>query len=130
MSIMHNINVRISKKVISDIVSFAKANYPKEFFAYLEGKIEKEHIEITNIAYHPFESTENSVMTTFHLGTNTQGFIGSVHSHPNGANTPSIQDIRSFSKDGGIHIIISKPFEIENLKCFDYLGKEIEFTVN
>ena len=40
---MSDIIVKIKKTVIEDIISFAKANYPREFFANLEGKIGKEN---------------------------------------------------------------------------------------
>lgn len=123
------IKVKIAKSVISDIIEFAKTNYPNEFFAFLEGKIGQNEVIVSNLAYHPFESNANSAVTTFHMGTNTQGFIGSVHSHPSGAGFPSRQDVRSFSKDGGIHIIISKPFTQDMIKCFDFNGKEIAFEI-
>lgn len=126
---MSNIIIKIQKTVVEDIIDFAKANYPNEFFAFLEGKIRNEEIIVSNLAYHPFESNSSSAVTTSHMGTYTQGFIGSVHSHPSGSNYPSKQDVKSFSKDGGIHLIISSPFTSDKIRCFDYNGKEIKFEI-
>ena len=121
--------IKIKKDVISDILEFAKETYPKEFFAFLEGKLTKDGVFVKNIAYHPFNSDESSAETIFHMGTNTQGFVGTVHSHPSGSNNPSNVDLRGFSKEGIIHLIVSSPFKENDIKCFGPDGKTLGFIV-
>jgi proteasome lid subunit RPN8/RPN11 len=122
-------SIKIPSDVIDEIVEFSKDAYPNEFFAYLEGKVKEEGVFVNNLAYYPHEANEDSVTTIFHMGTHTADFIGSVHSHPDGDNRPSRQDLRTFNHDGIVHFIINNPFRKENIRCFGNDGKELEFEI-
>ncbi len=121
--------IKIPSDVVEEIIEFSREVYPNEFLAFLEGKVKTDGVVIKNLAYYPHEASENSVTTIYHMGTHTTDFIGTVHSHPNGDNRPSKQDLRTFNHDGVVHFIINNPFRKESLRCFGNDGKELEFEI-
>lgn len=118
----------ISKIVIYKIMDFAKNSYPKEFIAFLKGKISNKRLLINDLVYQHFQSNFHSatIQNKLPLGNN---IFGSIHSHPSYSNIPSNQDIESFGKNGTLHLIICKPFNLSSIRAYNSLGKEVEFKV-
>jgi len=124
------ITVKIPSSVVDEIIEYSKNAFPNEFFAFLEGSVTMGGtVVIKNLAYYPNDTSQGSVATVYHMGTHTTDFVGTVHSHPGGENYPSRQDLRTFNKDGVVHLIIKNPYKKENLKCFGLDGKELEFEI-
>ena len=52
--------------------------------------------------------------------------IGSVHSHPSGSKKPSREDLMSFGKRVGFHLIVGYPAEsINDIVCYDGYGNRL-----
>lgn len=118
--------ILISKHVLFKIIQFAKNSYPKEFIAFLKGKISNKRLIINDLVYQHFKSSFHSASVDKQLPLSNDIF-GSVHSHPSYSNSPSNQDLQFFNNNGTLHLIICKPFNLESIKAFNYLGKEICF---
>jgi proteasome lid subunit RPN8/RPN11 len=54
---------------------------------------------------------------------------GSAHSHPNGVLMPSSADLSFFPRVGRYHIIVGRPYESGNWRCFRTDGTPVELEV-
>ena len=115
--------VTIEQSVIENIIILARETHPKEFLAFLDGKIVDKTLIITGLLYQEYHSSENSAAPIFHFPDKT--FYGSVHSHPGYNNSPSSADKQFFRKMGIINIIICKPYNPENIRFYNHQGEEI-----
>lgn len=120
--------ITIKEEVIADIIEFAKANYPREFSALLEGRIKKDTLEIDGIVYQHFRSRRNTAVMQMNLPM-LSGVVGSVHSHPGRSTSPSVADYNFFAKTGVVHFIIGYPYTEKTLSSYDYEGNPREFVV-
>jgi len=118
----------IRKEVVFDIIKFAKSNYPKEFSAFLRGRIKSRKLLVEGIIYQNFQSSENSSVITTNLPV-LSGRVGTVHSHPGLRNIPSKADLAFFSKYGSINLIIGKPYATETIAAYDGGGRRISFNI-
>src|SRR3989338_8918084 len=104
----------ISRSVIYRIIEFANSNYPKEFVAFLKGKILNTFLN------------SKSIKKQFPL---EKKIFETIHSHPGYSNGPSYQDLLFFNDNGTLHLIICKPFNLNSIRAYNALGKEINFKV-
>jgi len=118
----------ISRSIIYRIIEFANSSYPKEFVAFLKGKISNKRLIINDLVYQHFQSSFHSASVNKQLPLSTDIF-GSIHSHPGYSNNPSSQDLEFFNKNGTLHLIICKPFNLNSIKAYNALGKEMSFKV-
>ena len=118
----------ISRSVIFRIIEFANNNYPKEFIAFLKGKISNKRLIINDLVYQHFKASFHSASVDKQLPLSNDIF-GSVHSHPGYSNEPSYQDLLFFNNNGTLHLIICKPFNLASVKAFNALGREMSFKV-
>lgn len=118
--------LKIKKQVLDGIAEAAKNTYPKEFFALL-GKDKNGVIEELIIVPSTYGKTH--VLVKSHLIPIDSKIAGSVHSHPINSSKPSKEDISSFPNFGEVHLIISWPFRIEDVKAYDVFGKEISWVI-
>lgn len=121
-------SIHIEKDVIENIMLLAKENDPKEFLAFLDGKIENKRLNITGLIYQEYYASESSAAPIFHFPD--KSFYGSVHSHPGNSNRPSQADRQFFSKIGIINIIICRPYAIENIRFYNHEGEEIDVEID
>lgn len=116
----------ILRETLEFILSVAKSSHPNEFIALLE----VEDGVIQNLIFLPGTSVSDSLallrMEMMPLGMR---FGGTVHSHPSPHAIPSEEDLFTFSKLGGIHIIVAYPYDFESWKCYDSQGNEIELEI-
>lgn len=120
-------SIHIDEDVLENIMLLARENHPKEFLAFLDGKIENKRLTITGLLYQEYYASENSATPIFHFPD--QSFYGSVHSHPGNSNRPSQADRQFFSKVGIVNIIICRPYNRANIRFYDHEGEEIHVTV-
>ena len=59
----------------------------------------------------------------------TLDYQGTIHSHPSGVPYPSLQDLNSVFKSLTFHFIVGFPYRLNNVKCFDKNGSELQFKV-
>ena len=118
----------IRRDVIYKIIEFANNNDPKEFVAFLKGKISNKRLIINDLVYQHFQSSFHSASVQNRLPLSINIF-GTVHSHPGYSNIPSNQDLEFFNKNGTLHLIICKPFNLTSIKAYNSLGREMSFKV-
>jgi proteasome lid subunit RPN8/RPN11 len=118
----------IKSDVIKTIMEFAKHNHPKEFVAFLGGKMRNDSLEIDKLLYQRFYSSSDSAYFRIEIPINEK-FFGTVHNHPNNSNTPSSEDSFLFGKYGLIHLIISYPYSQEDIAGYDFKGHRIYFEI-
>jgi len=119
--------VAIKQDVIDLIIELAKENHPKEFLAFLDGKINEGTLVIDGLLYQEYYASEASAAPIFHFPDKT--FYGSVHSHPGLSNRPSNADRAFFRKIGIINIIISRPYTQDCIRFYNHEGEEIKVNV-
>ncbi len=119
----------IKKEVIISIIDFARANYPREFIAFLQGTTKQKVLTITNLIYQPYDSSikQASTKSFFNFASN---IVGSVHSHPSINSRPSNTDLQSFNKRGVVHLIIDYPYRVQDIKAYDFKGNRINFLIS
>lgn len=120
--------VIIEREVIDNICELAKQTYPKEFIAFLEGKIRKKILRIYGLAYQEYVANEHSTLSKINFPL-TSAIAGSVHSHPGPSNSPSRADLHFFSKRGLIHLIIKQPYREQDIQAYDKNGNKVGFEV-
>ncbi|MCX8189647.1 MAG: Mov34/MPN/PAD-1 family protein [Candidatus Diapherotrites archaeon] len=118
--------LKIKRSLLECISEAAKNTYPREFFALL-GRSKNEVIDELIVVPSVYGKTH--VLVKSHLIPIDSKIAGSVHSHPANSSKPSAEDIGSFPIFGEVHLIISWPFSIENIKAYDVFGKEIHWVV-
>ncbi len=121
-------DVKITPEVMERICHFSKEVYPKEFISLLKGKVDEHVLVVDELIFQPFTNTVRSSSVRLNLPM-VSGSVGSVHSHPSPSNHPSRQDLRFFSKMGGIHLIISNPFRERDIRAYLADGTPIEFSL-
>jgi len=119
--------IEIKKDTIEGLLEAAKNTYPKEFFALL-GSTRKNNTIDEVIIVPAVYGTQHALVKGGHYPLDFNS-VGSVHSHPGPSNKPSRADIHSFPSFGRVHLIISFPFNLENVKAFNVNGKEVELDV-
>lgn len=120
--------VELSCDVVEEVCHFSKEVYPKEFVAVLAGAVRGRVLRVERLLFQPFTNTETSSQIHLDLPI-ASGNVGSVHSHPSPSARPSREDLRFFSKLGGIHLIICKPFRESDIRAYLSDGTPIEFSV-
>lgn len=116
----------ITQGVIDSIMEFAKESHPKEFLAFLDGRVKNKRLIIDKLMYQEFVSDNNSAMPIFHF---PQTFYGSVHSHPGHSNRPSNADRQFFSKTGIINLIIKYPYTQKDIRFCNHNAEEISVEI-
>jgi proteasome lid subunit RPN8/RPN11 len=120
-------SIYIEQDVIEDIILLAKENYPKEFLAFLDGKIKDKKLIITGLLYQEYYASDRSAAPIFHFPD--KSFYGSIHSHPGNSNRPSNADRQFFRKIGVINAIICMPYNLESIRFYNHEGEEINVKI-
>jgi proteasome lid subunit RPN8/RPN11 len=120
--------VIIDREVIDNIVELARQTLPKEFISFLEGSISKKVLRVHGLFYQEYIANPSYTVYKFNPPM-ASNIVGSVHSHPGASNRPSRADLRSFSKNGMVHLIIRMPYRQENIRAYDKVGNPIGFEV-
>lgn len=113
----------VLREVIDNITILSKETHPKEFLAFLDGKIKNRTLVIDGLLYQEYHSSENSAAPIFHFPD--KSFYGSVHSHPGYSNKPSVADKNFFRKIGIVNAIICLPYTDTNIRFYNHKGEEI-----
>lgn len=119
----------ISKEVIESVIGLAKTTYPKEVLVFLGGVNKDNKLFIKELLFQPYYASEDSALTQIMFPI-LNDVIGSCHSHPHGSSRPSSADSTFFSKNPGIHLIISYPFRVEDISAYNIHGEKIEFKIS
>lgn len=120
--------VSLKQDVRDGILSYCKMKHPNEALLILKGKSKKGNIIIDGLVIPPFS----------HSGPTFAGFphsflpfdlsyVGTVHSHPNGSEQPSVTDLHNFF--GLVSIIVKSPYEDEDIFAWDRNGNTIKLAI-
>ncbi len=118
--------ITITRNVVDGIISYSKMHHPYEAILILEGNRKKGEIYINNLVIPPF-SVHGPFFSGFPINELPFDlkYVGTAHSHPNGSSRPSLEDLNHFY--GLISIIISHPYEEEDIHAFNSSGKEVDY---
>jgi proteasome lid subunit RPN8/RPN11 len=119
-----NVEVFVSRRLLETILENARTVYPREIILLLRGKAKKGRVEITDIIIPPL-ATRGRGFSSFptHMLPMDFSLIGSVHSHPSGNATPSVEDLNHFF--GRVMMIVAYPFlGEENVAVYDRSGEQ------
>jgi proteasome lid subunit RPN8/RPN11 len=119
-----NVEVFVSRRLLETILENARTVYPREIILLLRGKAKKGRVEITDIIIPPL-TTRGRGFSSFptHMLPMDFSLIGSVHSHPSGNATPSVEDLNHFF--GRVMMIVAYPFlGEENVAVYDRSGEQ------
>ncbi|HZX44701.1 MAG TPA: hypothetical protein VFF28_03370 [Candidatus Nanoarchaeia archaeon] len=103
-------SIAIASGVEADIKGLAKKMHPQQFFALLRGHVKNSKLVIDGLYYQPFDPLAKTAYITFEPPY-MPDMVGSVHSHPTPEPKLSQADLGFFGKKGGIHLIISYPYD-------------------
>ncbi|MEM0202439.1 MAG: Mov34/MPN/PAD-1 family protein [Archaeoglobaceae archaeon] len=117
--------MKIKRELLMAILESAKETYPYEFIALLSG----EKGVISELIFLPSISGEESAIIRLEMLPLGVKVYGTVHSHPSPCCEPSEEDFFLFTKFGRVHIIVCYPFTMNDWKCYDSKGEEIEIEV-
>ena len=119
----------MKRSVLESILSYARACHPREGILLLRGKTKRDVIEVNEVLLPPL-SVKGKFFSTFPLYMLPIDFsiVGTAHSHPSGALSPSIRDLNSFY--GKIMIIAAYPYRSENnIIIIDGKGKTLNYEI-
>src|SRR3970040_1935970 len=116
----------ISRKTLRMILEASRDTYPREFGAILraEGGV------ITELLLLPGTVSGNRhAIFQLHMLPADFTVVGTVHSHPSGVFEPSDEDLHLFSKFGGIHIIVGRPYTEDTWAAWTHAGERVALRV-
>ena len=119
----------MKRSVLESILSYARACHPREGILLLRGKTKRDVIEVNEVLLPPL-SVKGKFFSAFPLYMLPIDFsiVGTAHSHPSGALSPSIRDLNSFY--GKIMIIAAYPYRSENdIIIIDGKGKTLNYEI-
>jgi len=119
--------LRIKRAALEFMLTLARNMYPREFIGLLR---ENEKKEISEVLLLPRSTYGRGFSSLDHyMVPYTVKYVGSVHSHPTPNARPSAGDLLSFSKTGGVHIIVAYPFTENNIGVYSNNGEKLEYEV-
>jgi len=125
---IRNRRVVITRQAADGIITYAKMWHPNEGILILRGKSTREIISIDGLIVPPF-STHGpyySGFPSYDLPFDNS-YVGTAHSHPSGANKPSLEDLNNYF--GSVSIIIGYPYSDYTIRAFDRSGNDLELEI-
>ena len=121
--------VRVDREVLESVIYYAKQAYPNEFLAFFDGEIKNKILYITSLIFLPGETCQTGAVVHTELIPMNTKYLGSVHSHPGPSAQPSGADLKTFSRHGYFHMIVSLPYSLETFRAYDRYGDPLNYSV-
>jgi len=119
--------IKIKRAALDFMLNLARNMYPREFIGLLR---ENKKNEISEVLLLPRSTYGMSFSSIDHyMVPYSIKYAGSVHSHPRPNARPSAGDRLSFSRTGGVHIIVAYPFNESSIGVYNNKGETLEFEV-
>jgi len=120
--------IKISKKVLEEMLYFALLNHPNEIILLLRGTISKINLEITEHLVPPF-SFGGKGFAEFRPQMLPIDFtiMGTAHSHPIGSHRPSSTDLNNFYSK--VMLIMAAPYNLESVGLYNSIGEQLEYVL-
>ena len=121
-------HVIITRQAADGIITWSKTHHPNEAILILQGRNAKDAIIVDGLVIPPVAQS-GPFYSGFvdHDIPYTISKVGTAHSHPKGSNKPSLEDINHFY--AFVSIIISHPYEDEDIAAYDRNGASLEIKV-
>jgi len=117
-------NVCVDSQLLESMLGIAREQHPREVVFLLRGKVERETIQVDDFLIPPLAVHGISfVEFPLHMLPIDFSIIGTAHSHPSGAQTPSIGDLNHFYSR--IMIILAHPYTLKQAASFNARGEKI-----
>ncbi|AFU59016.1 putative Mov34/MPN/PAD-1 family protein [Candidatus Nitrososphaera gargensis Ga9.2] len=121
-------HVIITRQAADGIITWSKTHHPNEAILILQGRNTRDAVIVDGLVIPPFaQSGPFFSGFSVHDLPYTIPNVGTAHSHPGGSNRPSLEDLNHFS--GYVSIIISHPYEDENIGAYDRSGNSLEIKI-
>lgn len=122
--------ILIKRQAFLSALAGAGAAYPNEFICLLTGSKQKGTILIEETVIPPgIGVSQDFSYYSEWMQPLMPGLMGTFHSHPNGSNRPSAQDLRLFSQKGGVNLIAGYPYGEKCVAAYLGDGKKADFRV-
>jgi len=118
--------VKIKRDLLGGFLALCRAHHPKEFLGIL--KMDKNVFIEFILPPGAINSRNSGVFFPGRIPLNRY-YQGTIHSHPSGNLSPSLQDLNSVFKGNRFHFIVGFPYSLNHIKCFDKNGTELQFKV-
>ena len=120
--------VTLTKQACEGILSYCKINHPNEMVLILKGKSKKGNVLVEGLVIPPFSETGPTFagFPSSFLPLDLS-YIGMAHSHPEGTEEPSLEDLNNFF--GLVSIIVKAPYNEEDIFAWDSSGNTIPVSI-
>jgi len=121
--------VTIPKEILTMVLESARRLHPRETIFLLRGKKTKDSLNITELIIAP-AATYGSGFSSFpmHMLPMDFSLVGTLHSHPSGNLTPSVEDLNHSM--GRLILIVAFPYQgSENVATYNRDGKRLNLQV-
>lgn len=116
--------VYVDHQLLESMLGIAREQHPREVIFLLRGRAERETIHVDDFLFPPMAVHGMSfVEFPLHMLPIDFSIIGTAHSHPSGAQTPSIGDLNHFYSR--IMIILAYPYTGMQVASFNARGEKI-----
>ena len=111
------------------IISYCKITHPDEMILILKGHSKKGKMFIEGLVVPPFHETGPTFagFPSSFLPLDLS-YIGMAHSHPEGTEEPSLEDLNNFF--GLVSIIVKAPYNDEDIFAWDSSGNPIPLSIS
>ncbi len=118
--------VNIKRDLLVGFLELCRIHHPKEFL----GILKIDNYVFTEYIMPPGATTSrrSGVFFPSRLPM-SRDYQGTIHSHPSGNLHPSLQDKNSIFKAHKFHFIVGFPYTLNNVKCYNRNGLELQFKV-
>jgi len=121
--------VEISRRVFDSILTYAHMIHPREAILLLRGRVERKYVIVKEVLIPPLATYGRSfsIIPLTYLPIDFS-IVGTVHSHPSGALSPSVEDLNNAY--GWIIMIVAHPYMgLENVAVYSKDGDKLQLTI-
>jgi proteasome lid subunit RPN8/RPN11 len=121
--------IYMSRDAVSGMLAYFKSLHPREGILLMRGRVKKDAIHVEQLILPP-KPTLAEDFSSFSLYDLPLDFsiLGIAHSHPNGVQQPSLEDLNNFY--GRFMVIATYPYRSEaDIGVFDREGNRVVFKV-
>lgn len=121
--------VVMSGELLEAILESGRRLFPKEAILLLRGRKTRDSVELTELVVPPLATYGNGFASLpLHMLPIDFSIVGTVHSHPSGDLTPSVEDCNHLF--GSILMIVGFPFADEtNVSVYGSKGEKVPLHV-
>jgi len=122
------VKVYFDNRPLESMLGIAREQHPREVVFLLRGNVERGLIHVDDFLFPPL-AVYGSGFASFplHMLPIDFSIVGTAHSHPSGAQTPSIGDLNHFYSR--IMIILAYPYTQMHVASFNARGEKIPLEI-